>query len=308
MIERKKPLISVIIPTYARNDTLKNAIDSILRQTYPNIEIIVVDDNPSDSKYRRMTEQIVKEYQGNKQFSYIQNKTNLGGAEARNEGIKVSKGEYIAFLDDDDEYFPKKLEKQLELFLTSNNEKLALVFCDAVMTLGREQFVCNVTPRYSGCCIYESMRDNCLAATSQWLVRKDVLEEVGMFTDVPCKQDSQVILKILTAGYEVAGVPEILSKYCNYDGIRISGKGEKNLKGELLYREACRKQYYRFTFQEIQEVEYTFAKKLYVIYRNMGRRENWKNEWNTMKRVHRFSSWKFLLKQFYYRLKDKARK
>lgn len=296
-------LVSVIIPTYSRNNTLEKAIDSVLAQTYKNIEIIVVDDNLPGSQFRADTNHIMKKYVDQYEVQYIQNTENLGGAGARNVGIEASRGEYLAFLDDDDEYYPQKIEKQLRVFLESENDLLALVFCDSVMTHDNDKFVCYVKPRYKGCCIYEAMRDNCLAATSQWLVRKDIICGIGGFDLVPSKQDSQLILKLLASGFEVKGVPEVLSKYCNYQGVRISGRGVKNLQGELLYREACRKQYYRLTFKEIIEVEYSFSERLYSIYHAMSQTEKWREELDTMKRVHRLKAYKYLLREFYYKIR-----
>lgn len=269
-------LVSVVIPTYSRNLTLERAIDSVLGQTHKNIEILVIDDNPADSEWRKSTADLMKKFSGNEKIIYIQNEHNLGGSGARNEGIRRAKGEYIAFLDDDDEYFPEKIEKQLELFTTSDNDKLALVFCDAVMTYGNDKFVCYVRPRYKGCCLYEAMRDNVLAATSQWMAKKKALLDVGMFTIVPCKQDSTLILKLLAAGYEVDCVPEVLSKYCNYQGGRISDTGMKNLNGELAYKAKCEEQYYKLTEEQIREVEYAFAGRLYRLYKanSMNKEKN----------------------------------
>lgn len=279
-------LVSVVIPTYARKTTLKRAINSVLAQTYKNLEIIVVDDNPPDSEWRASTQQIMGQYANNPRIRYIQNVKNMGGSGARNEGIKAAQGEYIAFLDDDDEYFPEKVEKQLECFLTTDLKKLALVFCDSVMTYDNDKFVCYVRPRYKGCCLYEAMANNCLAATSQWLARKKALLDVGMFTVVPCKQDSTLILKLLSKGYEVDCVPEVLSKYCNYQGERISDTGEKNLRGELLYQEKCKDLYSRLTEQQIKEVEYTFATRLYKLYKANGKKEESKKCLLLMLKTH----------------------
>lgn len=272
-MQESKVLVSVVIPTYSRNITLTRAIDSVLAQTHQNLEIIVVDDNPPDSEWRVSTQKLMQQYTDNEKIRYIQNAKNMGGSGARNVGIKAAKGEYIAFLDDDDEYFPEKVEKQLHCFLTTSLERLALVFCDAVMTYDNDKFVCYVKPRYKGCCLYEAMVNNCLAATSQWMAKKDALIDVEMFTDVPCKQDSTLILKLLEAGYEVDCIPEVLSKYCNYQGIKISWQGKKNLQGELLYKEKCEKLYSRLTRQQINEVEYAFESRLYRLYKNCGRKE-----------------------------------
>ena len=251
--------MSVVIPTYSRNDTLCNAVDSVLGQTYQNLEIIVVDDNPADSEWRKSTEELMAKYADDPRIRYLKNKENLGGAGARNEGIKAASGEYIAFLDDDDIYFEERIEKQLECFLNNQSEKLALVFCDAVMTGDNNLFMCYMKPHYKGCCLYEAMKYNCLAPTSQWMARKSALLSVGMFSIVPCKQDATLILKLLSKGYEVDHVPIVLSEFRNNtDPRRITCSGTKNIKGELLYRKKCRKLYTRFTEKQIKEIEYTF--------------------------------------------------
>ena len=263
-------LVSVVIPTYSRNTTLCSAIDSVINQTYKNLDIIVVDDNPADSEWRQSTEELMEKYKADHRVRYLKNKKNLGGSGARNEGIKASKGEYIAFLDDDDEYLPEKIEKQLECALTSEMSKLALVFCDVLMTYDDGSYMCDKESHYRGCCLYEAIRDNCLAATSQWLAVKSALVDVGMFTKVPCKQDSTLILKLLGAGYEVDYVPETLLKYSFYNIPRISSVGTKNIKGELLYREKCRKYYNRFDRSQIQEIEFSFNERLYKLYKANG--------------------------------------
>lgn len=269
-------LVSVVIPTYSRNTTLCKAIDSVINQTYKNLEIIVVDDNPADSEWRQSTEKLMEQYKKDSRVRYLKNKKNLGGSGARNEGIRASKGDYIAFLDDDDEYLPAKIEKQLECALKSEMTRLALVFCDVLMTYDDGSYMCDKESHYRGCCLYEAIRDNCLAATSQWLAVKSALVDVGMFTKVPCKQDSTLILKLLGAGYEVDYVPETLLKYSFYNIPRISSVGTKNIKGELLYRAKCRKYYNRFDESQIQEIEYLFNERLYKLYKtnNMKAKES----------------------------------
>ena len=301
-------LISVVIPTYSRNTTLRNAINSVLAQTYQNYEILVVDDNPSDSEWRISTQKLMAEYADNNKIRYIQNAKNLGGSGARNEGIKAAKGEYIAFLDDDDEYLPERLEKQLECFLTTDLKKLALVFCDAVMTYDNDKFICYVKPRYRGCCLYEAMRDNCLAATSQWMAKKSALLDVGMFTVVPCKQDSTLILKLLAEGYEVDCVSEVLSKFCNYLGQnRISWMGKKNLEGELLYRERCRALYDKLSTDQINNVEFAFGSRLFQIYSNLGMKDEASNELKCIKKIDIKMTYKFLFKRRLSNIKSKIK-
>jgi glycosyltransferase involved in cell wall biosynthesis len=269
----KTPAVSIVIPTYKRDETLRRAIESALFQTYPNIEVIVVDDNPAGSPFREAAEKVCAEFQADPRLRIVKNERNLGGALTRNAGILAAESEYIAFLDDDDEYYPERIAHQLPVFLNSKNENLALVFCDAEMTVGRDVFMCFSEPRYKGCCLYEAMRDNCLAATSQWMAKKSALISVGMFSDVPSKQDSTLILKLLAAGYEVDHVPEVLSKYCFYEGPKISEGGPKNLRGELLYYKKCRRLFDRLTEEEQRQVRYSFAEIFYKLCSANGEKE-----------------------------------
>ena len=116
-----KELVSIIIPTYKRNENLEKAIDSVLKQTYDNIEIIVVDDNDSETTYREKNEILMNRYKKNSKVIYIKHEKNKNGAAARNTGIKQANGSYIGFLDDDDEFMPTKIEEQVS-FLEKNIE------------------------------------------------------------------------------------------------------------------------------------------------------------------------------------------
>ncbi|MCR5294083.1 MAG: glycosyltransferase [Lachnospiraceae bacterium] len=285
MIRQQKPGVSIVIPTYHRNDTLRKAVSSALAQTYPNIELVVVDDNPPESAWRTATQEILAEFAGDPRLRVVENEKNLGGALSRNAGILASSNEYIAFLDDDDEYMPERVERQLPVFLKSNNEKLALVFCDAEMTFGRDVFMCYSRPRYKGCCLFEAMRDNCLAATSQWMVKKSALLKVGMFSNVSSKQDSTLILKLLAAGFEVDYVPEVLSRYCFYSMPRISGLSLKNYRAEKAYYARCRELFDRLTEEEQREVRYSFAKIFYRLSKANGDEEKEKEALHYMMKV-----------------------
>jgi glycosyltransferase involved in cell wall biosynthesis len=103
------PLVSVIIPTHNRASMLPRAIRSVQRQTYPHLEIIVIDDASVDN-----TPEVVKSFE-DPRIHYIRHDTNRGGSASRNTGIRAATGEYIAFLDDDDEWEPEKTEEQLKV-------------------------------------------------------------------------------------------------------------------------------------------------------------------------------------------------
>ena len=100
-----KPLFSVIIPTYNRGEKLKRAIESVIKQTYNNYEIIVCDDGSNDN-----TKEIITDYSSFDNLKYIWNENWGGPARPRNIGIKNAKGTWICFLDSDDWWYPNKLE------------------------------------------------------------------------------------------------------------------------------------------------------------------------------------------------------
>jgi len=112
------PLISVIIPIYNAEDYLEETILSVLNQTYQNFELLLVNHNSSDK-----SPEIIKAFkEQDNRIKIINLSINKGGpAYPRNEGIKVAEGEYIAFLDSDDVWLEKKLERQISILLENNN-------------------------------------------------------------------------------------------------------------------------------------------------------------------------------------------
>ena len=105
-------LVSVVIPTYKRSDTLERAINSVRNQTYRDIEILVVDDNVPGDVYSQSVKRLIDRLAYDNVTLVTQPK-HINGAAARNAGIRKSNGEYISFLDDDDLIFPDKIEKQV---------------------------------------------------------------------------------------------------------------------------------------------------------------------------------------------------
>ena len=117
----EKVIVSVIIATFKRDISLKKALESVIKQTYDSIEIIVVDDN-ADIGWNKIVREIINEINQIKTILYIQNETNKGSAETRNKGIKAASGEYITFLDDDDIYLPNKIKNQVKYMLENGSD------------------------------------------------------------------------------------------------------------------------------------------------------------------------------------------
>lgn len=281
-------LVSVIIPTYSRNEMLERAINSVLNQSYNNIEILVIDDNDPESEYRRKNEVIMKKYINNN-VKYIKNERNLGGALSRNVGILNSKGEIVSFLDDDDEYYKDRIKKQVEVFNNSTDEKLALVYgmCEIVDEVHDKSKIFG--NKYKGNCLYELLKIDCIAATSQWACKREALLKVGMFSDVPAKQDSMLMLKLFELNYKIDYIDEPLSKFYVHDGIRISNSG-KALQGEIKLRNYGRKLYDRLSTNKILEIEFAFARRLMRYYIDDNRTKDILSEVKTMHTIYPFKT------------------
>jgi glycosyltransferase involved in cell wall biosynthesis len=116
--------VSVVIPTYDDAESLPDSIDSVLDQTLSDLELLIVDDCSEDD-----TPRVVREYT-DPRITYVRHGENSGGSAARNTGIRLSEGEYIAFLDSDDTWHPTKLEKQVSC-LESRSDDWIAVYCDA---------------------------------------------------------------------------------------------------------------------------------------------------------------------------------
>ncbi len=181
------PLISVVIPTYNRGYCLNEAIDSVLCQTFTDYEVIVVDDGSTDDTTERL------QAYGD-QIKVIQGR-HEGVSEARNTGIRAASGEYIAFLDSDDSWFPHKLERVMQVFagepsvgmVTSN---LQLVRPDTGEILG-------IKPQSRPGKTYQEMLLKGSAQASSGVVRRSCLELVGLFdATVDGMEDFELFLRI----------------------------------------------------------------------------------------------------------------
>ncbi len=125
-------LVSIIVPLYNSQKFIAESIKSVFAQSYKNWELIVIDDNSTDR-----SSEIVEGYiKKDNRIKLIKLDKNVGGAAARNTGIKAAQGDYIAFLDSDDLWYPKKLEKQVE-FMKKNNHNLTYTWYEKVDVNGK---------------------------------------------------------------------------------------------------------------------------------------------------------------------------
>lgn len=232
------PLVSVIITTYGRPKFLKNAIESVLCQSYKNIEIIVVDDNIEKSIEREATENLIKN--NFQTIKYIKNKENRGACFSRNVGINSSKGEYIAFLDDDDEFFREKIEKQLIHLQKINlkDKKVSIISCQ-MRIINEEEKKIGVS-KYNLLKEANDLKDFLngvyISGTSSLLIEKKALLKVNGFSEIESCQEALLILKLLENGYKFSSLKEELVLYRKHNNGNI-GKSSKARKGQKKYLE-----------------------------------------------------------------------
>jgi glycosyltransferase involved in cell wall biosynthesis len=185
-------LVSVIIPLYNNEAYINECLDSVLAQTYKNIEIIVIDDFSSDQS---MT--IIKSYPEYNSIRLFQNLKNLGVSSTRNRGIKEAKGEFIAFLDSDDTWLPEKIKIQME-FLEQNPE-IGFTNCGGYI-FGNEKgefksLQNKVIPDLKLNFFYKCIIP---APMSCILVRKELFEKVGWFDEeLNYAEDRDMIFRLL---------------------------------------------------------------------------------------------------------------
>ncbi|MDD5505562.1 MAG: glycosyltransferase family 2 protein [Candidatus Omnitrophica bacterium] len=176
---RAEPLVTVIIPTYNRSHVLKRALLSATSQTYQNIEILVVSDGSTDA-----TEEIVKSI-ADPRIKYICHEKNRGLAATRNTGIKNSTGEYVTFLDDDDEWLPEKISRQIDIF-KNISAIIGLIFTNGFSEYENDYIVREKIP--SGI-IYDPGKDKffplriLISPPTSWMIPKTIITEIGYFDE-----------------------------------------------------------------------------------------------------------------------------
>ncbi|PPR33811.1 MAG: UDP-Glc:alpha-D-GlcNAc-diphosphoundecaprenol beta-1,3-glucosyltransferase WfgD [Alphaproteobacteria bacterium MarineAlpha6_Bin5] len=180
--------VSVIIPTYNRKAFLTNAIDSVLSQTYQNLELIIIDDGSSD----KSLDFIKKKYPKIRFFK----QRNKGVSSARNKGIKLSSYEWVAFLDSDDRWHPKKLEKQINYLIKYS--KYEICHTDEVWIKNGSKINQHKKHQKFGGFIFDKCLDICKISPSSVIVNKKIFKKIGLFDEsLPVCEDYDLWLRIL---------------------------------------------------------------------------------------------------------------
>ena len=260
--ESTEGLVSVIIPSYNREKTIERAVRSVLEQTYPSVEVIVVDDCSKDK-----TVDILKSIL-DKRLHVIVQEQNSGACRARNNGVSHARGEWIAFQDSDDEWLPDKLEKQIA-FMQSGGYDFS--FCQGNLILLNGRTIKSPRDDYG----HEPDRDwyhvlmtDFPVSTQKFICKRNVLEKIGFDEDLNKSQDKDFALQVaheFKVGYlavplvNIYAMPDSITYSANqkkkYDSVlRIVQKHEAEISKDIHARQ--------FYYCNLGDYSYQFDKKL----------------------------------------------
>ena len=256
--------ISVVIPTLNRMNTLQRALDSVINQTYKPAEIIVVDNGSSDGTLKFLREQYPK--------ITILTENKIGVSSARNKGIKKSINQWIALLDSDDAWHPRKLEIQTSM-LDSALKEYNLIHTDEVWFRNNKHINQMKKHKKQGGYIFERCLSLCCISPSSVLFKKNILDKVGLFDEsLPVCEDYDMWLKICSSEevlfaqdkltYKYGGHKDQLSKsYWGMDRFRI--KSIENIIKN-----------FDLTYKQKKQAKKELIKKLKIIINGAFKRNN----------------------------------
>jgi len=201
-------MVSTVITTYGGKEQLQRAIDSVLLQSYSCVEVIVVDDNNPETDARKKTEQLMRKYANDKRVEYVKHDRNCNGAAARNTGICRAKGEYIAFLDDDDYYLPERFEKILTIM--ERDPSYVGIYTGVELKDEKNKTVFRITPTHDLSIETLLLDEMALGTGSNIFLKKEVVRaSEGFDENFVRRQDIEFMIRICEIG-KVGFIDEVL--------------------------------------------------------------------------------------------------
>lgn len=173
-------LVSVIIPTYGGGECLARSVGSVLGQTYKNLEVLVVDDNGVGTPCQLQTQEVMEAFKDDDRVKYVCHEVNRNGSAARNTGFAHSKGDFICLLDDDDEFTPDKLERQVAGL--EQHPECGLTYCSREMYVnGKRTSVKRALP--SDDFFYDLVTHRLGISSGTLMVRREVWQQLNGFDE-----------------------------------------------------------------------------------------------------------------------------
>jgi glycosyltransferase involved in cell wall biosynthesis len=265
------PVVSVIIPTYNRANLLQKALESVVNQAFQDWEAIVIDNYSDDN-----TQQVVESL-GDSRIQYIPFRNNGIIAASRNLGILHSTGEYIAFLDSDDLWYPSKLSICLEQFSQGTDS-----VCHGMWIRKEGKLWKKFIPQQPNHDFYETLlfEGNSTIATSTVVLKRDCLLKFGIFCEdleIVTAEDFDLWLRLLKNNISWKVVPQILGEYTMHSS--NSSNSSNNIKRQMKSEETV----FLRQLKEINSVslmkKFRIKKRLMMIAFRAGRRVQQGDQW-----------------------------
>jgi glycosyltransferase involved in cell wall biosynthesis len=214
-----KDMVSVIITAYNSNDFLIEALDSVEKQSYPSLEVVVVDDGSREDRATFIAQAVARYPRAR-----LVRQENQGPSAARNRGATESSGRYLAFLDHDDAWEPQFLERLA--FKLASDDSLGAAFCRIQhVTASGEPTGRTSKAKLSGFSIRDFLISDPLCCGSCFIIRRDTFEDVGGFsTDFHRAEQPEYFIRFLEAGWRLEGLDQALVRYRNTPGSLSAGQ------------------------------------------------------------------------------------
>jgi len=277
-------LVSIIMPVYNAEKYLRDAIDSMVIQSYPNIELIIINDGSTDS-----SELIIEEYAEKYPQIVVVSRENKGLIKTLNEGIAIAKGEYIARMDADDISKYNRIEKQVAFMENNPEVMIAGCYFDILVENGTDCELLNSMYKLQRTinsftnATEQNMFMGYVILHATWIIRKELLDKIGGYKEYGHCEDGEFLFRILSNGYKIGVVEESMYQYRIYntsksgnDRLNNNGLKEDDLKYRLNYMsekfgEDFSKDYFiwGYSYSGIrarEEVEKTFKKARFIGY------------------------------------------
>ena len=219
-------LISVIIPYYKKKEYIISSINSVLNQTYKNLEIIIIYDDLNKEDLN-LLKKIKKK---DKRIKIYINKKNLGAGRSRNKGIKLSKGIFVAFLDSDDLWKKNKLKKQI-FFMKKNGINASHTSYTIINSNNKI-----IGSRNAKDMSYKLLLKSCDIGLSTVVLKKEIITSKIKFANIKTKEDYVLWLKITVNNNKIFALKDNLTKWRKLEDSLSSSKLQKIYDGYLVYR------------------------------------------------------------------------
>lgn len=269
----------IVIPTYQRADRIARAVESALNQTYQNIQIVVVDDNGRGTQAQLDTFNALNKYIDAKQITYLVNEVNCNGSNSRNNGLFSCESDYVTFLDDDDEIFPDKIEKQIAK-LMQMGEEYSCCYSSFEKVLENGAVYTSDEKVEGDCYGYALSRSIYLGSGSNLLVRTNIAKAIGGYDGTFKKNQDLEFFTRLLDGYKLAYVNEVLFRV-HYEIREFKMTYEKIMYAENVYVNRFKNDFKKLGNKKERKIYRIIACERFRL--SLGKGHFFSNLWNMFK-------------------------